>query len=232
MPAKHIIVTGASRGIGAETALNLAKNGHKVTVISRTEKRLENLQNHFPEHIYSLALDITEKKSTDQIKSYLTETEKRIDGLVHNAGLLINKSFKDQTDRDWQEQMEVNLLAPVRITRELIPYFSKTSHIVNISSMGGYQGSSKFPGLSAYSVSKGALCILSEMLAVELSGYDIRSNSLCLGAVQTEMLEQAFPGLEAPVTPKQMGEFVANFVLNGHNFYNGQVLPVTLGNPG
>lgn len=232
MSIKHIVITGASRGIGAETAKHLANSGHEVTIIARSEKRLNKVRGNFPEKIRSLAVDITEKKSVDKIISYLEDSNKRVDGIIHNAGLLINKRFSDQSDLDWRNQMEVNLFAPVTITRELLPFFTEGAHIVNISSMGGYQGSSKFPGLSAYSVSKGALSILSEVLAAELSENGIKSNTLCLGAVQTEMFEQAFPGFGAPVNPEEMGEYIANFVLTGHNFYNGQVLPVTLGNPG
>jgi NAD(P)-dependent dehydrogenase (short-subunit alcohol dehydrogenase family) len=98
--------------------------------------------------------------------------------------------------------------------------------------MGGYQGSSKFPGLSVYSATKGGLSILTECIATEFSDKKISCNSLCLGAVQTEMLEQAFPGIEAPVEPEEMAEYISEFILNGHKFYNGQILPVTLGDPG
>jgi NAD(P)-dependent dehydrogenase (short-subunit alcohol dehydrogenase family) len=97
--------------------------------------------------------------------------------------------------------------------------------------MGGFQGSDKFPGLSAYSVTKGTLSILTECLAVELQDKNIKVNCLCLGAVQTEMLNEAFPGLTAPVEASQMGTYISDFVINGHTFYNGKVLPVALQNP-
>ena len=232
MPAKQIIITGASKGIGYETALFLAEKGHHVTAISRSEDKLEDLRSHAPEQIRTLALDITSRDAGSRIADSLREESVKADILIHNAGLLINKPFSEQTNEDLEQQFEVNVLAPFRITRDLLPYFNANGHVVCISSMGGFQGSSKFPGLSAYSASKGALSILSECLAAELHERSIACNTLCLGAVQTKMLEEAFPGFSAPVEPSEMGPYLGEFSLTGNRFYNGQVLPVTLGNPG
>lgn len=229
---KHIVITGASKGIGRETALFLAKNGHIVTALARSETKLDSLKKQYPANIHVLKFDITDKKKPGVLVEHLEKHTLEIDGLIHNAGLLINKSFTELIDDDWQNQVEVNLLSVVRLTRGLLSYFNKNSHLLHISSMGGFQGSSKFPGLSAYSVSKGALSILSECLSVELAEYEISSNTLCLGAVQTEMFENAFPGLQAPVTPGEMGEYIGEFILTGHRFYNGKILPVAMGNPG
>jgi 3-oxoacyl-[acyl-carrier protein] reductase len=228
---KHIIITGASRGIGFETAVTLAENNLRVTAISRSQDKLSELHKKNPEQISVLSLDITSPEATKTVSDYLIEEKLSVDGFIHNAGLLINKPFTKLTDEDWQCQLDVNLKAPVRLTRDLLPYFSKGAHLVNISSMGGFQGSDKFPGLSAYSASKGALSILTECLAVELAERGIAVNCLCFGAVQTEMAEQAFPGIKAPVQPKEMGTYLADFVLNGHRFYNGKILPVALSNP-
>lgn len=229
---KHFIITGASKGIGRQTALSLAGRGHMITAVARSGSALTSLKREYSSHIQTLKLDITDPGSVGKLSALLKKDNSKIDGFVHNAGLLINKPFLEQTDEDWQNQIEVNLLAVVRWTRELIPYFNKGSHILNISSMGGYQGSSKFPGLSAYSVSKGALSVLGECLAVELAEFQIAVNTLCLGAVRTEMLDQAFPGLEAPVSAEEMGSYVAHFIQEGHRFYNGKILPVALSDPG
>lgn len=229
---KHIIITGASRGIGFETALHLAAEGHKVTAIARSENELNNLENLYPDLITALPLDLTRSSSLEKIINYLSENKIKADGLINNAGLLINKPFPELTDEDWNRQLSVNLMIPVKLTREILSFFSEESHIVNIGSMGGFQGSSKFPGLTGYSVAKGALTILTECLSTELSDHKISCNCLCLGAVQTEMLNEAFPGLEAPVHPQQMGRYIADFIINGHQFYNGKILPVSLDNPG
>jgi 3-oxoacyl-[acyl-carrier protein] reductase len=232
MAQKHIIITGASRGIGFEAAQNLAERNVLVTAIARSEPGLSRLEKAGNGHILPLPMDITADDAGERLQHHLQNHSLKTDGIIHNAGLLINKPFYDLTDNDWEQQFRVNLMGPVRLTRALRSFFTGNAHILCISSMGGFQGSSKFPGLSAYSATKGALSILGECLAGELAETGVRCNTLCLGAVQTEMLAQAFPGFQAPVVAADMGSYLADFVLNGHKFYNGQVLPVTLGNPG
>lgn len=225
------IVTGASRGIGYETCRALAERGMKVLAVARSADPLNNLEEHHPDMITALPADLTDSGAVDLV----AEAAGAYDGvsaLVNNAGLLINRPFEELTMDDWQRLIDVNLFSAVRLTRGLLPQFREGSHIVNIGSMGGYQGSAKFPGLAGYSVAKGAVSILTECLAAELGNRGIRVNALCPGAVQTEMLEEAFPGLEAPVSAAQMGKYVADFALDGAKLYNGQVLPVTLGDPG
>ena len=132
-----------------------------------------------------------------------------------------------------QKVYEVNVFAPAMLIKVLLPLIEKSTeaHIVNISSMGGVQGSSKFIGLSAYSSSKGALITLTECLATELAHKNIKVNCLALGSVNTEMLATAFPGYEAPVSANKMAEWVSWFALNGHHFFNGKIIPVALSNP-
>ncbi|TVR18483.1 MAG: SDR family oxidoreductase [Balneolaceae bacterium] len=228
---KHVIITGASRGIGFETAKYLASKNTLVTAIARSVSGLRELKAFNNENIFTLQLDITDPKSSHAIINHLNKSELYINGILHNAGLLINKPFMELSDADWESQFRVNLLSPARLTRNLLDRFSDNSHILNIGSMGGYQGSSKFSGLSAYSATKGGLGILTECLAAELESKNISANCLCLGAVQTEMLEQAFPGFKAPIQANSMAEYIGDFLLYGHKFYNGQILPVTIGNP-
>ncbi len=229
---KTALVTGASRGIGFELSGALAEKGHEVLAVARSEDSLRRLQGEHPGSITAMPADLTDADSLEQLVQAIAGRKGSLDILVNNAGSLVNKPFEELDRGDWQSIMDINLLAPVHLTRMLLPHFSEEAHIVNISSMGGYQGSSKFPGLSAYSTSKGALSILGECLAGELAGRNIRVNTLCLGAVQTEMFEEAFPGFEAPVKAGEMGEYIANFALEGARYYNGQTLPVTLGDPG
>lgn len=230
--SKTAIVTGASRGIGYELSKALAEEGHHVLAVARSAGSLEKLQAHEPKHIDIMPLDLTNADSIGKLKKEAENLCGKVDILVNNAGALVNKPFEDLNRKDWQHLLEVNLMAPVELVKSLLPLFSGDAHIVNISSMGGYQGSSKFPGLSAYSVAKGGLSILGECLAAEFTDRGIRVNTLCLGAVQTEMFEEAFPGFEAPVDSSEMGTYVAQFALEGSRFYNGQILPVTLGDPG
>jgi NAD(P)-dependent dehydrogenase (short-subunit alcohol dehydrogenase family) len=229
--SKVAIITGASRGIGFEVCQLLAEDGHQVVAVARSKNPLKKLEAKNSENITAIPTDLTNREDVDKLCHQIETTFGEVDILVNNAGALINKSFAELTLDDWRSQIESNLISAVHITKKLLSLFNKGGHIVNISSMGGFQGSAKFPDLAAYSVSKGALSILTECLSVELSDKQISANTLCLGAVQTEMFEDAFPGLEAPVTAEEMGEYISDFALNGSTFYNGKILPVALEDP-
>lgn len=229
--SQTIIVTGASRGIGYETALQLARSRQQVIAVARTEGRLRELQQEAPDFIHAYAADLNDPENVSGLTQWIGASFSSVDILINNAGGLVNKPFEKLSDDDWDKMLNLNLLSAVRLTRSLLTLFSNSAHIVNIGSMGGYQGSAKFSGLTAYSVAKGGLSILTECLAEEFSDRGIRVNALCLGAVQTEMLEQAFPGLEAPLSAEEMGTYLADFALNGSTYYNGKVLPVALQTP-
>lgn len=228
--SKIAVVTGASRGIGREVCSILASQGHHTVAVARSVKSLEELAAS-DESIYAMPADLTDEQAVKELVEKVKGQFAKVDILINNAGALINKSFKDLTLADWRMHLDSNLISAVNITKQLLPLFNKSAHIVNISSMGGFQGSAKFPGLSAYSAAKGAVNIFTETLAVELASDHIKANALCLGAVQTEMLEEAFPGIEAPLSPQDMGRYIADFALTGHQYYNGKILPVAMDNP-
>ncbi|WP_440998408.1 SDR family NAD(P)-dependent oxidoreductase [Fodinibius sp. SL11] len=228
--SKVAVVTGASRGIGKEICEKLADKGHHAVAVARSEQPLSKLAGSYP-NISAIPTDLTDQRDVDKLIKLLEKDFDNIDILINNAGILINKSFEELTLEDWRSQIESNLISAVHITKKMLPLFNDPAHIVNISSMGGFQGSAKFPGLAAYSVSKGALSILTECLSVEFSEKNIKTNALCLGAVQTEMFEEAFPGLEAPVNVTEMGDYISDFALEGSTFFNGKILPVALEDP-
>ena len=133
---------------------------------------------------------------------------------------------------DFIKSYQINILGIMEFTKLSLPYLNKQdAHIVNISSMGGFQGSAKFPGLTVYSSSKAAMCGFTEVFAEEYKDSPIRMNCLCLGAVQTAMLEKAFPGYEAKIQPSEMAAYIYEFALNKDRSLSGQIVPVSLTSP-
>ena len=225
---KNIIITGASRGIGFELIQLFAENNCNVLAISRNIDQIEKLNN---KNITALSVDLSLESDFNKVSDYVKSNWEQVDVLINNAGKLANKPFTETSTQDFLEVYKVNVFAVAELTKILIPHLSKGSHVVTISSMGGIQGSVKFPGLSAYSSSKGAVITLSELLAEEYKDSGIAFNVLALGAVQTEMLEEAFPEYKAPTTALEMANYIYNFALTGNQFHNGKVLQVSSSTP-
>lgn len=223
---KTLLVTGASRGVGFEICKQASTAGHKVIALSRNISPLERISN-----VYPFSLDLSEESAVVDFVKEITSSFGSIDVLINNAGSLVNKPFMEISSSEFESVFKVNVFAVATLTRLTLPLMNKKGHVLNISSMGGVQGSAKFPGLSAYSSSKGALVILTELLAEEFKESGPSFNALALGAVQTEMLEEAFPGYQAPLSAGQMAEYIIDFALKGHQFYNGKVLPISSSTP-
>jgi 3-oxoacyl-[acyl-carrier protein] reductase len=226
--SKNIVITGTSRGIGFELAKQFAENGYQVLALSRNTAPLSAV-NH--KNIKVLSVDISNAEDLNKVTDFIKSTWKKVDVLINNAGKLINKPFTEISSEDFLEVYKVNVFGVAEITKLMIPFLQKGSHVVTISSIGGIQGSIKFPGLAAYSSAKGAVITLSELLAEEYKEQQIAFNVLALGAVQTEMLEEAFPGYQAPLSASEMADYIYNFSLTGNKFYNGKVLQVSSSNP-
>lgn len=223
----NIIITGTSRGIGLELALQLANAGHHILALSR--KTSAKLLAH--PNISSLTIDLGQEDNLNPVNNFLSSTWNQVDVIVHNAGLLLSKPFSETSQADFELIYKTNVFGVANLTRVCLPYLKAGSHVVSISSMGGIQGSMKFAGLSAYSSSKGALITLTELLAEEYKEHGIAFNVLALGAVQTEMLSEAFPGYQAPVSASEMAHYIAHFALTGHQFHNGKIIQVSSTTP-
>lgn len=230
-----ILVTGASKGIGFEMVKRFSKNPNTLVIaVSRNTEALTKLvKQKNTTSILPLKADIT--KDSDQKKIFRTikSLDLGLDLLINNAGQIVNKPFEKISAKELQSVYSTNVFAPFTLIQTLLPLLNKKnkSHIVNISSMGGFQGSAKFAGLSAYSSSKSALSGLTECLAEELKDRNIAVNCLALGAVQTEMLSKAFPGYKAPLSAANMAEFMCEFALSGQHFFNGKIIPVSSTTP-
>jgi short-subunit dehydrogenase len=233
----NIIVTGASKGIGSEIVRAFAASEScKIIAIARSETALLRLSEEckvaYPDStvipiVFDLALTAYRTELLPRIEKHFN----RVDILINNAGKIINKPFEAISEYEFDTLMDVNVKSAFKMIKLCLPLMHRNAHIVNIGSMGGVQGSSKFPGLAVYSASKGALAILTECLAEELKNRHIFINCLALGAVQTEMFHSAFPGAKAPNSPEQIAAFITDFALKGHNFFNGKILPVSVSTP-
>ena len=233
----NVVITGASSGVGFESVLELTAIGsNKVVALARSEDKLSKLQEIAlalnPDcFLYSAKFDIVHDDYETGLIPFIKDRMGSVDVLINNAGSLINKPFMEISQLDFAEMLQNNLLGHVKMIQNIVPLMSPGSHIVNIGSMGGFQGSEKFPGLTAYSASKAALHILTECLSMELANREISVNCLALGSAQTEMLEKAFPDYQSPVMAVEMGKYIADFALNGHKFFNGKIIPVAHNKP-
>ncbi len=224
----NVIITGTSRGIGLELAQLFADNGHEVLALSRDDSPISKL-NH--RHISSFPFDITQSEDLKKMNDFVSQNWESVDILINNAGKLLNKNFLDTSAQEFEQVYKVNVFGVAAITKAILPKMTKNGHVLTISSMGGVQGSMKFPGLSAYSSSKAAVITLTELWAEEFKETGPSFNVLALGAVQTEMLEEAFPGYKAPNSALEMAEYIMEFALTGQRFYNGKLLPVSSSTP-
>ena len=232
----NIIITGASRGIGYHAAISLADNcGNNILAIARSEEKLIELKNkveaeHPSSNLEYIVFDFF-KGDFAALENEIGKHFKQIDILINNAGSLVVKPFLEITSDDFDQSFGVNIKAAFRLSQISVSLMKEGAHIVNVSSMGGVQGSVKFSGLSVYSASKGAVSVFTESLAAELMEKGIKVNALAFGAVDTEMLRSAFPDYKAPLSAEEMGEYLAEFACGGARYYNGKVLPVSVSTP-
>ena len=230
MTTKTIVIVGASRGIGKELVNQLARNKqHHIIALARNKQALDEF--HALANVQIMQIDLESLNLRQKLES-LFKAIPQVDILINKAGKLVNKAFLELTNEDLTTSYQVNTIGVMQTVQALIPkMLEKGAHIVNISSMGGVQGSVKFPGLTAYSTSKAAVVSFTELFAEEYKDSLIKMNCLCLGAVQTEMLEEAFPGYQAPLSAAEMAEFIVDFALKGNRYFNGKIIPVSLSTP-
>ena len=226
--SKNIIITGTSRGIGFELVKLFANGGHNVLALSRNEKPIQSLD---LDNVNAFSFDLGDSNAYKNVEDFIKKAWSQVDVLINNAGTILNKPFAETNLEDFEHVYKTNVFGVSELTRVVLPFMKKESHVVTISSMGGVQGSMKFPGLAAYSSSKAAVITLTELLAEEYKESGISFNVLALGAVQTEMLEEAFPGYQAPTTALEMAEYIFDFSLNGNKYYNGKLLQVSNSTP-
>lgn len=222
--SKIAVIIGASRGIGKAVLEEFADRQIETYGFARSLSSSDEVSVHYRH------LDLTSDKLQSELNELLRSVD-TIDYLINNAGAIIVKPFMELSRQEIAQIYQVNVIALMEVIQTCLPKMKKGGHIVNISSMGGFQGTMKFAGLSAYSPSKAAVICLTELLAEELKDAGISINCLCLGAVQTEMMEEAFPGYIAPHQPKEIAKYIVDFALNSGYFMHGRIIPVSNSTP-
>jgi len=230
-----IVITGASKGIGYEAALQLsADKNNSVIAIARNEKGLKRLSDKSKGQIKTIYFDLKMYKGIpSMLAPEIKKFTKHVDVLINNAGTMVKKNIDVLSTTEIEEAYSVNVFAPFILIRSLLPLMGgkQSTHIVNISSMGGVQGSVKFPGLSAYSSGKAAIINLTESLAVELIEKNISVNCLAFGSVKTEMFGEAFPDSKAGLSVADAAKYLSDFCLNGNKYFNGKIIEVSTSTP-
>ena len=223
---KHVAwITGGSRGIGLATVKEFLQKDWKVIVLTRNLDPLSELKEEYGANLELVAYDLQNPMETNLPSD-------PVDVLIHNAGALINKPMAQMTAEDLRFCYGINVFGPYLLTQRLLPQLTDCAHVVAISSVGGVQGTVKFPGLTNYSSSKGAMNVLMECFQAEFEDTSQWAfNTLALGAVQTEMLSEAFPGYIAPLQPEELSPFIYNFASSAGQVMRGKTIPLSLSTP-
>jgi NAD(P)-dependent dehydrogenase (short-subunit alcohol dehydrogenase family) len=235
MEKQYWLISGASQGIGAALVKELSKNAENVVLgFGRNAQKIQDLSmrlKNSPAQLDLFQADIVQ--DLDKIAEKITQLP-YLSVLINNAAAFLHKPFLETSPKDWQDLFATNVFASVALIQKSLTQLEKNpkkAQVLNITSMGGFQGSVKFAGLSAYSASKACLANITECLAAEYSTSNIAFNALALGAVQTEMLSQAFPDYKAPINPTEIAEFIVQFAEKNGQLFNGKILPVSSSTP-
>lgn len=180
-------VTGAGSGIGRAVADRFLAEGWKVVAVGRRAEPLEELKASAPkDSVLPLPCDLTDPAQVQKMSNQLATQKDFAEGLrvlVNNAGRYVRSSTETTPDDVWREMWEVNFLAPVRLTRILLPYLrANQGALINISSTLGLR---PVVETGAYSAAKAALINWTQTLALEEAKYQVRSNCICPGIVDT-----------------------------------------------
>lgn len=219
---KVVIVTGASSGIGAETAIRFASLGAKLSITGRNADNLNAVKEQCvksgrgPEDFLLTIGDITDEKvRTELIESTLTKFQ-RIDVLVNNAGMGAGQTCSEGDMAVFHQLLSTNLIAPMHLSRACIPHLAKSKgNIVNVSSIAGQRPADMVSKLGMYGVSKAALDQFTKTLAIELGNQMIRVNSVNPAAIKTPIFKRSLPEGTTDAQVDAMMAFLASTYPNG-----------------
>lgn len=235
MNSKVILISGASRGIGKQTAIDLSKCGYTVIAgYNQSEQSAKELQKEHNIDIFKA--DISKEAEINKLTDYVLNKYKKIDVLINNAGISQTKLFTDITLEDWNKMINTNLYSCFKLTQNCIPNMThnKSGCIINISSMWGQVGASCE---SLYSITKAGIDAMTKSLAKELGPSGIRVNSVAPGFIDTDMNKCYSPkdvqGIidETPLEKIGMPSDISKCIkwLIEDNFTTGQIIAVNGG---
>jgi NAD(P)-dependent dehydrogenase (short-subunit alcohol dehydrogenase family) len=211
LASRLAVVTGASRGIGAATAEALAAAGAHVVLAARDGQALESVATRIREAGGAATPVPTDVSKAQDVQSLFAAvgTDGPLAALVCAAGVLTPAPLTDTTSEIWAQTLAVNLTGAFLCCREAFTAMrAGGGRIVNIASLSGVYATEKFPGLTAYNVSKYGVIGLTEAIAVEGKAVGISAICLSPGAVDTQMLRQANPELRPGLAPPDVAELI------------------------
>jgi len=230
-PQPVALITGAGRGIGRATAQHFAAQGYHVVICARTTSQLQAAAQSISAQggsVLGMRCDVSSASDVGALFDTTLERFGRLDVLINAAAILVRQPFAEMTIKTWDTVMATNLRGAVLCCRRafdiMIPQGGGV--IINISSLSGFPNVEKFPGLSAYNVSKYAVAGLSEILAVEGQPYNIRVLAVSPGAVDTEMLRQAGHDLKAGMTPEDVARILFFLASDDARHLSGVNIPI------
>ncbi len=237
---KVVLITGSSKGIGKATAVEFAKLGYKVVINYLTDKEnAEKLSNYLKEEYKTETLVIkADVSNEEQVKNMIQEIINkfgRIDVLVNNAGIAIDKEFEDRTVEDWKRTLEVNTIGTFLVSKYASENMvkNKNGKIINVSSTNGIN--TFFPSSIDYDASKAAVINLTYNLAIQFAPY-INVNAVAPGWVNTEMNKELPKDLIEEETekiykkrfaePEEIAKVICFLVSKDADYINGTVIKV------
>ncbi|HLG78195.1 MAG TPA: SDR family NAD(P)-dependent oxidoreductase [Ktedonobacteraceae bacterium] len=226
MQDRVVIITGAGRGVGRAAAQLFAGAGARVVLFSRTRSELDEcaaLITSSGGHALPISGDVADEEQVRSLFQRVHEVYGRVDVLINSAGIVAVRPFVDMDIETWDRVIAVNLRGTFLCCHEAFRIMAaqRQGVIINISSLSGVKGVEKFPGLSAYNVSKAGVAGLTEILAVEGKAHNIRVCAVSPGAVDTEMLRQAAPHLKAGMTPTDLAEILLFLADDSGRMFSG-----------
>lgn len=221
------VVTGASGGIGAATAKELASEGARVALLARRRDVIERLAAEIGNDALAIECDVADEASVESAIARVESELGPVAALVNNAGMVEPARLAEMSLDVWERTFAVNSRGTFLVTRRVLPGMVTAGRgaIVNVSSISGVVGPQKFPGFTAYCAAKAAVIAMTEVLAIEMAPHGVRVNAISPGSVDTPMWAEVSGGSSAEMTPAEVARAILFLLsdesrpMNGRNMH-------------